>query len=74
MTGATPTALIIPWFPSLGRMKILWAEMKIYLILRNYVEARRQAEPTIDATDILIAEGETTRDIVQVSPAPNVMV
>ena len=71
--SATPIALILPWFPSPSRVKILWADMKLALTLRNYVEARRHAEPIGDATDILIAEGETTRDIIGVSFTPKVM-
>jgi hypothetical protein len=74
LAGATPTALILPWFPSPSRVKILWADLKVFLMLRNYVEARRHAEPTSDATDILIAEGKTTRDIVQVGFAPKVAI
>ena len=71
-TGDTPTALILPWFPSPARVKLLMASIKIFLMLRKYVEARRRAEPTSDAIDVLIAEGGSTQDIAKVSFSPGV--
>ena len=70
LNEASPAALIFPWFPSPSRVKITATNIKLFLMLRNYVEARRQAEPTNDAIDVLIADGETTQYIVQVSFAP----
>ena len=64
---ATPTALILPWFPSLARVGQLMAHYKIFRVLSKHIEARRRVEPTSDAIDVLIAEGETTRNIVQAS-------
>ena len=73
-TNATPTALVLPWFPSSAKAKTQSANMTMFLMLRTYVEARRQAVPTSDVIDILIAEGEPTQGIVQVSFAPKVVV
>ena len=70
LTGASPTSLILPWFPCPAKLKMVMAGLKLVLILRKYVEARRHAEPTNDAIDVLIAEGETTQDIIKVGPAP----
>lgn len=74
MTSATPTSLILPWFPSPARLKIKFANVKMFLMLRKYIEARRHAEPTNDAIDVLIADGEQTRDIVQASIAARVVI
>jgi len=61
---ATPTALILPWLPCPARVKVTAAGFRMALLLRKYIEARRHAEPTTDAIDILVAVGETTVDIV----------
>lgn len=37
-------------------------------MLYTYVEIRRRAEPTSDAIDLMIADGEATENIVGVSP------
>lgn len=66
-TSPTPTAFILPWFPSPARVKMKMSNIQMFLTLHDYVEARRHAEPTSDAIDVLIAEGESTSDIVQVS-------
>lgn len=66
MTTSTPTALLFPWFPSPGRVKTTMANVKMFFILRRYIEARRDEVPTSDAIDVLISDGETTQDIVQV--------
>ena len=66
-TSATPAALLLPWFPSSGRKSIRKTTTELFTLLHTYVEARRHAEPTKDAIDILIAEGETTQNIIGVS-------
>jgi sterol 14-demethylase len=71
-TSATPTSLILPWFPSPARMAAKWAATKLFIMLYTYVEARRRAELTSDAIDVLIVDGETTESIVGVSPAPKI--
>jgi len=67
--SATPTSLLLPWFPSPARMAGMAAATKLYTTIYTYVETRRHAELTSDPTDLLIAEGETTRNIVKVSLA-----
>ena len=66
-TAATPISLLLPWFPSAARKTVKQASTELYTLLHAYVETRRHAEPTNDAIDILIADGETTQNIVGVS-------
>ena len=66
-TCVTPTSLILPWFPSPARRTVRQATAEMYTILHTYVENRRQAEPTSDAVDVLVADGETTQNIIWVS-------
>ena len=68
-TIATPVSLLLPWFPSPARKMGKQAATELYTLLHTYVETRRHAVPTSDAIDILIADGETTQNIVEVSPA-----
>ena len=70
-TSATPAALLLAWFPSLAKRLAKEATSELFTVIYSYVEARRHAEPTCDAIDILIAEGETTQSIVEVGPVPN---
>ena len=64
--GSTPTALLLPWFPGPARKAIKDSTTELFMLLYTYVENRRHAEPTGEAIDILIADGETTQIIVQV--------
>ena len=64
--GATPTSLLFPWFPSPARKTGKGASTELFTMLHAYVETRRDAEPTSDAIDVLIADGETTQNIVGV--------
>ena len=73
-THATPTSLLLPWFPSSARKVGKQANTELYIMLYTYVESRRRAEPASDAIDLLIAEGEKTQTIVQASPAPKLVV
>ena len=66
-TSATPASLLLPWFPSSARKTGKQAATEIYTLLYTYVETRKHVEPTSDAIDILIADGETTQNIVGVS-------
>ena len=68
-TSSTPTSLLLPWFPSSARKTLKQATTDLFTMIYVYVETRRHAEPTSDAIDVLIAEGETTQNIVGVSPA-----
>ena len=67
-TSATPTSLLLPWLPSRARRTGKEATTELFTMLYSYVEARRTAELTSDTVDFLIAEGETSKDIVEVSP------
>ena len=71
-TSATPASLLLPWFPSPARKAGKQATAEMYTMLHAYVEARRGAEPTSDAIDVFIGNGETTQDIIGVSPGPEV--
>ena len=71
--NATPVSLLLPWFPSLARKTKKRASTDLYIMLYTYVETRRHEEPTSDAIDILIVGGETTQNIVGVSPGPEVV-
>ena len=71
-TSSTPASLLLPWFPSPARRVKKQATAEIYTILYAYVEIRRRAEPTSDAIDVFIAGGETTQNIIEVSPDPKV--
>ena len=67
-TSSTPTSLILPWFPSSARRIRKQASTEMFIVLASYVEARRNEKLTNDAIDVLIADGETTQNIVGVSP------
>jgi hypothetical protein len=69
-TSATPASLLLPWFPSPARKRVKQATTDLFTMLCDYIETRRHAEPTSDAIDVLIADGETTHNIAMVSPAP----
>jgi hypothetical protein len=71
-TSATPASLLLPWFPSPARKRMKQATTEFFMMLCTYVETRRRVEPTTDAIDVLIADGETTQNIVKVGPAPEV--
>jgi len=71
-TSATPASLLFPWFPSPSRKAKKDATTELFTTLYTYVEARRRAELTNDAMDILIADGETTERIVTASPSPKI--
>ena len=70
--GATPTSVLLPWFPSPARNAGKEATTRLFTMLYTYVETRRHAVPTSDAIDVMIADGETTRDIVGVSFSPEI--
>ena len=72
-TIATPVSLLLPWFPSPARKTGKQAATELYTLLHTYVETRRHAMPTSDAIDILIVDGETTQNIVGVSPGLEVV-
>lgn len=66
--SATPIALLLPWFPGSAKKARNAATSELFMKLSYYVELRRAAEvPTADAIDVLIAQGLSTSDMVQVS-------
>jgi hypothetical protein len=67
--NATPASLLLPWFPSRARKSVKKASVELFTMLCTYVEKRRNAAPTSDAIDVLIADGEATQIAVEVSPA-----
>jgi hypothetical protein len=69
-TNATPASLLLPWFPSPARNRVKQATTEFYTMLCTYIETRRHAELTSDAIDVLIADGESTQNIITVSPTP----
>ena len=69
-TSATPTSLLLPWLPSPARKAGKEATTKLFTMLYTYVETRRHAKPTSDTIDVLIADGETTQNIVGVCSTP----
>ena len=72
-TSVTPTSLILPWFPSPARRTVKQVNTEMFTMLYAYIETRRHAELTGDAIDIMIADGETTQNIIWVSPVSKVM-
>ena len=70
--SATPVALLLAWLPSLAKRLAKEATTELFTVLYTYIETRRHAEPASDAIDVLIAEGETTQNIVEVGPVPKV--
>ena len=67
-TSATPTSLLFPWFPNPAKRTGKQAATELFTMLYTYVETRRRAKLTSDAIDVLIADGETSQNIVEVSP------
>ncbi|KDR74009.1 hypothetical protein GALMADRAFT_71675 [Galerina marginata CBS 339.88] len=64
--SATPTALLLPWFPGPAKKKKEAATKELFVTLYGYVEGRRAAEvPSSDAIDVLIGQGMSTQMIVQ---------
>ena len=66
-SSATPVSLIVSWFLSPAKMSGMFATTELFTMLRKYVDMRRVAEPTSDAIDVLISDGETNQVIVEVS-------
>ena len=66
--SATPTALLLPWFPGRAKKAKEVATRELYMKFNHYVDLRREAKvPTTDAIDILIGQGHSNPDIIQVS-------
>ncbi|KAF9482295.1 cytochrome P450 [Pholiota conissans] len=64
--SATPTALLLPWFPSRAKKNKENATRELFTKLYGFVELRRAAKvPTSDTIDIMIGQGLSTPEIVQ---------
>ncbi|KAH9477139.1 Cytochrome P450 monooxygenase [Psilocybe cubensis] len=64
--SATPTALLLPWFPSPAKKRKEVATKELFMKLYGFVEARRHATvPSTDAIDVLLGQGMDTPNIVQ---------
>jgi hypothetical protein len=56
--SATPTALLLPWFPSPAQRAKKASTKVLFGTLQHYIEKRKKAPvPSSDAIDILLAEG-----------------
>ncbi|KAJ3502212.1 hypothetical protein NLJ89_g8989 [Agrocybe chaxingu] len=63
--SATPTALLLPWFPSPAKKAKEAATKELFMKLYGFVELRRNAEvPSSDAIDVLLGQGLSTQEIV----------
>ncbi|KAF8815722.1 cytochrome P450 [Phlegmacium glaucopus] len=63
--SATPTVLLLPWFPGPAKKRKEQATKDLFIKLHDYVELRRNAAvPSSDAIDVLLEEGLSTPDIV----------
>ena len=66
--SATPTALLLPWFPGPAKRRREQATKDLYIKLQDYVELRRDAQvPSSDAFDVLLGQGMPISEIVEVS-------
>lgn len=66
-SSATPISLVLTWFLSPAKMSGMLATTELFTMLRSYVDNRRNAVPSSDAIDMLIADGESTQVIVEAS-------
>lgn len=64
--SATPTALLLPWFPGSAKRAKEASTTALFKMLWNYVEDRKKAPvPNSDAIDVLLGMGVNNQDIVQ---------
>jgi sterol 14-demethylase len=64
--SATPTSLLLPWFPGPAKKRKEAATKELFMKLYGFVETRRAAEvPSSDAIDVCIGQGMATENIVQ---------
>jgi len=65
--SSTPTALLLPWFPSPSRRMNKKATRDLYGLILKFVQIRRAADtPTKDVFDVLIQRGDKDVDMVTV--------
>ena len=66
--SATPTALLLPWFPGPAKKRKERVTKALFTKLHNYVELRKNAAvPSSDSIDVLLGQGVPTSEIVEVS-------
>ena len=66
--SATPTALLLPWFPGPAKKRKERVTTALFTKLHDFVELRKNAAvPSSDSIDVLLAEGAPTTEIVEVS-------
>ena len=66
--SATPTVLLLPWFPGPAKKRKEQATKALFLKLYDYVELRKNAAvPSSDSIDVLLGQGLPTSEIVEVS-------
>jgi len=65
--GASPIAVMFPWFPSAARKAKETGTMGLYTLLTRFVEQRRSSRiPSTDPIDVLLGQGLSTDSIVGV--------
>lgn len=65
--GASPIAVMFPWFPSAARKAKETGTMGLYTLLSRFVEQRRSSPiPSTDPIDVLLGQGLSTDSIVGV--------
>ncbi|KAG6819749.1 hypothetical protein H0H93_009049 [Arthromyces matolae] len=63
--SATPTAILLPWFPSQAKKDKLTALRNLYTTLYRSVEMRKRAKASpINTFDVLLNQGLETKDII----------
>ena len=66
--SATPTALLLPWFPGPAKKRKERVTKALYTKLYDHVELRKNAAvPSSDAIDVLLGQGVPTPEIIEVS-------
>jgi hypothetical protein len=64
--SATPTALLLPWFPGPAKRAKEASNKALFTMLWGYIEERKKAPvPSSDAIDVLLGQGLNNYDIVQ---------
>ena len=64
--SATPTALLLPWFPGSAKRAKEASTTALFTMLWDYVEERKKSPvPSSDAIDMLLGEGMNNQDIIQ---------
>jgi hypothetical protein len=66
--SATPTTLLLPWFPGPAKKRKEQVTKDLYVKLHDYVELRKKAAvPSSDTIDVLLGQGLPTSEVVDVS-------